>query len=153
MPLPTSRRRYDLLQECLTWVGKYYEGGSVADCCHVAVREVLNLPLDDRPIKRDMFYFDEYDRAFIPYGELLGLGLVDTEVSDADLHIANTIRRTLQVKTSQPDLTEAQLKQLHLDAMVAGLELWLVNTPGGVGEAVQALFLLMHGDCSTAPFV
>lgn len=153
MALPTSRLRDHLLQECLVWVGKYYEGGSVTDCCYVAIREVLNLPLDGRPLRRDMFWFGEWDRAHIPYGELLGLGLIEgVEASDADLSIAAKIRHDLFRATAQPDLTEAQLAQLRLELMVSGLEQWLTFTPGGLAEAVGDLFVLSHGGYSTIPF-
>jgi hypothetical protein len=153
MALPTSRLRDQLLQECLVWVGKYYEGGSVADCCHVAIREVLNLPLDGRQLRRDMFWFGEYDRAHIPYGELLGLGLIQgVEACEADLRLAAKIRQDLFRATAQPDLTEAQLAQIRLEMMVSGLEQWLTFTPGGLAEAVRDLFVLFHGGYSTSPF-
>jgi hypothetical protein len=153
MTLPISRQREGLLQECLAWVGKYYEGGSVADACHFAVREVLNLPLDSRPLRRDMFVGGEYQRVHIPFGELLGLGLIEgVEASDVDLRLAASIRRELFRATHQPDLTEAQQAQIRLEAMVAALERWLTWTPGGLAEAVQDLFVLYHGGYSTSPF-
>ncbi len=53
----------------------------------------------------------------------------------------------------QPDLSEAQSKRLHLEAMVDGVELWLTYTPGGLAEAVQDLFVLIKGGYPTSPFV
>jgi hypothetical protein len=152
MTLPTSRQRDALLLECLSWVGKYYEGGSVADCCHVAVREALHLPLDNRPLRRDMFVGDEYDAVRIPYGELLGLGLV-SEASGADLRIAETIRRRLRHAMSQSDLNKAQVQRMQLESMVDAVEYWLTWTPGGLAEAVQDLFVLIKGGFPTSPFV
>jgi hypothetical protein len=152
MTLPTSHRREALLHECLAWVGKCYEGGSVADCCHVAVREVLHLPIDNRPLRRDMFIGDEFDAVRIPYGELLGLGLV-SDASEADLRIAATVRRRLRDAMSQPDLSTAQAKRLQLEAMVDAVEYWLTWTPRGLAEAVQDLFVLIKGRYLTCPFV
>jgi hypothetical protein len=152
MNLPTSRQRDALLQECLAWVGKYYEGGSVVDCCHVAVREVLHLPLDDRPLRRDMFVGDEFDAVRVPYGELLGLGLV-ADASLEDVRIAQVIRHRIRDALSQPDLSDAQSRRLQLEAMVDAVEYWLTWTPGGLAEAVQDLFVLMKGGYPTCPFV
>jgi hypothetical protein len=149
MTLPTSRLREVLLQECLTWIGKYYEGGGIADACHVAVREVLNLPLDNRPLRRDMFILGEWERAVIPYGELLGL----TDGCDEDVRIADAVRHDLSRAMSQPDLTEVQRRQIYLECMVAGLEKWLTHTPGGLAEAARDLFVAIKTVWSTIPFV
>ncbi len=145
--LPTSRRRDLLLDECLAWLGENYHSGSVNDACHAAVRGVLGLPLDDRPLTREMFHDEDFRKALVPYGELLGLGVYDEDfdVDDSDLALAETIRRELVEAISQPDLSEAQSNQVHLASMVSGLAHWLTHTRGGLAETAQDLFVLMNG--------
>ena len=151
--LPTTRRREQLLHECLAWLGEHYVGGSAADACRSAVREVLHLPLDDRPLTRDMFIGEDFRKALVPYGELLGLGVYEeVHAAEADLRLADTIRRELVEAISQPDLTELQSNRAHLESMVSGLEHWLTHTPGGLAEAAHDLCVLMSGGWSTASF-
>ena len=143
--LPTTRRRERLLQECLAWLGENYVAGSVSEACHAAVRAVLRLPLDDRPLTRDLFFGEDFRKALVPYGELLGLGVYDeVHAPAADLRLAEKIRRELVAAISQPDLNESQSNRAHLESMVSGLEHWLTHTPGGLAQAAQDLFDLMH---------
>ncbi len=113
------------------------------------MREVLNLPWDNRPLQRDMFMFGDWERALIPYGELLGL----TDGCEEDVRIADVLRRDLSRAMSQSQLNEAQRRQIYLEAMVAGLERWLTCTPGGLADAVQDLYVVMNGGWTTSPFV
>jgi hypothetical protein len=140
--LPTTTRRHQLLADCLVWVGVCYSGGDAPTAWHQAVRETLQLPVDDGLLRPVMFTRELYEDVLRAFEEVLALGLHyenhgGAEVSEAA--VANASWHLFMDGIYQVDLSDDQRRFAHVDAMVVGLEHWLTHTPGGLAEATRDL--------------
>lgn len=146
--LPTTRIRFELRAECLADLSKHYESAhpNVQDVCRSVVMRVLHLPQDGKPLTRAIFHQPHFHRALLACKEIAGIS--------RHFHVTggpDTFETRLAVEAAarlddlvHPGLTQTQLIEVHLDAMVDVLIEWLSFTEGGVAEAIHALDVAMQ---------
>jgi hypothetical protein len=145
--LPTTTRRHEVLRDCLVWIGVCYEGGEAPKAWHRAVRETLQLPVDDGLLRPRMFTPMTYEHVLLAFEEILALGLHyenHAEQANAETVVANASWHAFMDGVYEIDLSDDQGRYAHVDAMVAGLEHWLTHTPGGLADATRDLDAIVH---------
>lgn len=146
--LPTTHIRFELRTECLADLSEHYDSThpDPQDVCRSTVMRVLHLPEDGRPLNRTVFHQPHFHRALLACKEIAGISRHFHTTDEPD-----TFETRLAVEAAarldnlvRPGLTQTQLIEIHLNAMVAVLIQWLSFTEGGLIEAIHALDVAMQ---------